>query len=124
MAKVYGAMVAPHADFECEDTLTGRTSLHIAVILRRYMAVDILLYYGADVDATDDTCYTALHLAVKGEASITDNSDVLNLVSQLLLADATQNVKDFHRKTALDYTSYDFERRPREQFMKYRIFLD
>lgn len=124
LKKLCSSMVESNADFERKIALNNRTALHIAVILRRYMAVGILLDHGADVDATDDSGYTALHLAVIGEASTTDQSDVLNLVSQLLMAGATQNVKDSHGRTALDHASHDFERRLREQFMKYRIFLD
>lgn len=121
---VCGSMVATNADFERKIAPAGRTALHVAAVLRRYIAAGILLDHGAEVDATDDYGYTALHLAVKGEASTSNNSDVLDLVSQLLIAGAAQNVKDVQGRTALSYASHDFECRLREQLMKYRIFLD
>ncbi|KAG9643330.1 hypothetical protein KCV04_g4713, partial [Aureobasidium melanogenum] len=118
------AMVASNTSFERKLGLTGRTALHVAAILRRYIAVGILLDHGADVDAIDDDGRTALHLAIKGDASTTDNSDVLNSVSQLLIAGASLDVRDLQGRVALDYASRDFKRPLREQFKTYRIFLD
>jgi len=124
LKKVCRSMVESNADFERKIAPSGRTALHIAAILRRYRAVGILLDHGAAVDAIDYYGRTALHLAIKREASAStmDNSDVLKSVSQLLRAGASQDVKDFQGKEALDYASPDFERPLRELFEKYMTF--
>lgn len=118
------SMVASNTSFERKIAPAGRTALHIAAISRRYIAVGNLLNHGAAVDAIDDDGRTALHLAIKGDASTTDNSDVLNSVSQLLIAGASLDVRDSQGRVPLDYASRDFERPLREQFKTYRTFLD
>ncbi|KAG9849258.1 hypothetical protein KCU98_g2796, partial [Aureobasidium melanogenum] len=117
-------MVASNTSLNYDITPTGRTALLVAANLRRYIAVGILLNHGANVNVIDYSDHTALHLAIKGETSTTDNSDLMDTVSQLLIAGASPNVRDTRGMVALDYASHDLEKSLHEEFAKYRVSVD
>ena len=83
------------ADLENYDW-SGRRALHYAVHKDRSLVVDILLYYGANIDSTDEIDNTPLIEAAKN-GSI---SCVLKLISRGANIYARENL---HDKTFLDY---------------------
>ncbi|CAM9847969.1 unnamed protein product, partial [Hapterophycus canaliculatus] len=76
------------------DDKLGRTPLHVAALSRRPNVMRALLRSGADIASVDHGCFSALHLAVKGDAYGLEAADAAKAVDLLLRWGADENATD------------------------------
>lgn len=101
-------MINSGTDLGRKITKDGRNALHVAAAVRNSAAVSTLLDHSSSqtlINSTDDYYSTALHFAVKGEASAASQYDLIDTVQILIEMGASMRAKDGSGKVAFEYAS-------------------
>jgi len=97
-ASLLDALSRHGADVDKRTGLHNYTPLHFAAEVNNLTAVKYLIAKGCDVDATDKTQDTALHIALRFAKS---ESDIYEAVKVLIYNKANVNVVGYHHQTPL-----------------------
>lgn len=95
--RVVALLLFRHADANVKDRW-GYAPLHAAGVAGKWNAMRVLMQYGgADIEATENTGKTPLHVAVAGEDP--EDGGCLRAVRELLANGANRDAVDFSGKT-------------------------
>lgn len=92
-------------DARCEINATlpdGRTALHLAIQSGKFLAANLLIEKGADIEAADTKKQTPLHY-VAIHYSKPFEQELVMLAKNLIRRGAKPNLQDIHLKTPADY---------------------